>query len=96
VPAVAYQHPDWPDECDFYQLRHGEAVRLAERGKMVLNPGSVGQPRDGDPRAAYAVYDPKAGELFFKRVEYDIRATQKLMTEADLPRWLIERLTQGR
>ena len=96
VPAVAYQHPDWTQECDFYQLRHGEAVRLAERGKMVLNPGSVGQPRDHDPRAAYALYDADAGEILFTRVEYDISATQKLMMEAGLPRWLIERLSQGR
>ncbi len=96
VPAVAYQHPDWTQDCDFYQLRHGEAVRLAERGKMVLNPGSVGQPRDHDPRASYALYDTDAGELFFTRVEYDINATQKLMMEAGLPRWLIERLSQGR
>jgi predicted phosphodiesterase len=96
VPAVAYQHPDWTQECDFYLQRHGDAVRLPERGKMVLNPGSVGQPRDADPRAAYALYDPGAGELFFVRVEYAVNATQKLMAEADLPRWLIERLSQGR
>ncbi len=96
VPMVAYQRPDWKQECEMYRLGHGEAVRLAEGGKMVLNPGSVGQPRDGDPRAAYAVYDTEAGELFFSRVEYDVNATQKLMMEAGLPRWLIERLPQGR
>ena len=96
VPMAVYQHPDWTQECDLYQLRHGEAVRLAERGKMVLNAGSVGQPRDHDPRASYALYDTEAGELFFARVEYDVNATQKLMKEAGLPRWLIERLSQGR
>jgi predicted phosphodiesterase len=96
VPLLVYQHPDRSQECEMYRLGHGEAVRLAERGKMVLNPGSVGQPRDGDPRAAYAVYDSEAGEVLFLRVEYEINATQKLMQEAGLPRWLIQRLSLGR
>lgn len=96
VPLVAYQHPDWTQQCELYRVNHGDAVRLAERGKMVLNPGSVGQPRDHDPRASYAIYDTEAGQVSLTRVEYDINATQKLMTEAGLPRWLIERLSQGR
>jgi predicted phosphodiesterase len=96
VPLLVYQQPDWNIECEMYRPGDGEAVRLAERGKMVLNPGSVGQPRDGDRRAAYAVWDSDAGEVFFHRVEYAINATQKLMQEAGLPRWLIERLSQGR
>ena len=96
IPAIAYRHPDWTQGCDMYNLRHGEAVPLPERGKMVLNPGSVGQPRDRDPRASYAVYDTDRATVAFTRVEYDINATQKLMSEANLPRWLIERLSQGR
>ncbi len=96
VPAVAYQHPDWTQGCEMYRIGHGETVPLSERGKMVLNPGSVGQPRDHDPRAAYAVYDTDGGEILFTRVEYPITETQRLMADAGLPRWLIERLSQGR
>lgn len=95
VPMVAYQHPDWGQQCEMYRLAGGDATRLPERGKMVLNPGSVGQPRDHDPRASYAVYDGEAGTVTLTRVEYDIDATQKLMMEAGLPRWLIERLSRG-
>ena len=96
VPAVAYQHPDWTERCRMYGVGHAETVRLSERGKMVLNPGSVGQPRDHDPRAAYAVFEADAGEILFSRVEYPISETQRLMTDAGLPRWLIQRLSQGR
>jgi len=103
VPLSAYlpagqagHRPDRPQRCELHRLRAGEAVRLPERGKIVLNPGSVGQPRDGDPRAAYAVYDTEAGELRFQRADYGIQATQKLMEEAGLPRRLIERLSVGR
>ena len=64
--------------------------------KLVINPGGVGQPRDGDPRAAYAVYDSEQKTITVHRVEYDIPATQRLMEDAGLPRWLIDRLAIGR
>ncbi len=73
----------------------GARVELgAER--LILNPGSVGQPRDSDPRASYAVYDSEAAAVTYHRVEYDIAATQKAMERARLPSWLIERLSYGR
>ncbi len=65
-------------------------------GRFFINPGSVGQPRDGDPRAAYALYDDGERAVTFKRVEYDIGATQKRMESAGLPELLIERLSHGR
>ncbi len=64
--------------------------------RFFINPGSVGQPRDGDPRAAFAIYDEGERAVTFKRVEYDIGATQKRMESAGLPEPLIERLPQGR
>jgi diadenosine tetraphosphatase ApaH/serine/threonine PP2A family protein phosphatase len=64
--------------------------------RMILNPGGVGQPRDGDPRAGYALYDSGAGCVTFHRVEYDIEATQRAMEAAGLPAWLSERLGYGR
>ena len=67
-----------------------------EEARIVANPGSVGQPRDGDPRAAYAVYDSGTGLLTLHRVQYDIALTQRLMEEHGLPDALITRLSVGR
>ena len=64
--------------------------------RMIINPGSVGQPRDGDARASYAVYDTDASVIFHHRAEYDIAATQEKMTRLGLPEILIERLPNGR
>jgi diadenosine tetraphosphatase ApaH/serine/threonine PP2A family protein phosphatase len=62
----------------------------------MLNPGSVGQPRDGNPASSYLVVDLAAATLEFRRVAYDIERTQALMREARLPTWLVERLSLGR
>ena len=64
--------------------------------RFFINPGSVGQPRDGDPRAAYAIYDEGERTVTFKRVEYDIGATQKRMESAGLPEVLADRLSHSR
>ena len=69
-------------------------ARLLEPRRYIINAGSVGQPRDGDPRACYAVLDGKSAELI--RVPYDIEKTQRKMAEAGLPGFLIERLALGR
>jgi len=76
-------------------LKPGIGLVMSEN-RMIINPGSVGQPRDGDPRAAYAVYDTESGILRLERIEYDIRATQDKMMEVGLPVRLITRLEQGR
>lgn len=65
-------------------------------GRLMLNPGSVGQPRDGNPDSSYAVLDLDAGDVEFRRVRYDIGRTQQLMREQQLPSWLSERLSHGR
>jgi predicted phosphodiesterase len=62
----------------------------------LLNPGSVGQPRDGDPRAAFALFDSGARMLTFVRVPYDVAAAQQSILDAGLPPALAERLTFGR
>jgi predicted phosphodiesterase len=64
--------------------------------RLFINPGSVGQPRDYDPRASYAVIDMEARTCTFCRVEYDIAETQRLMRKAGLPPRLINRLSFGR
>ena len=71
-----------------------EQVDLSGGGCFV-NPGSVGQPRDGDPRAAYAVLDTECQAVTFHRVDYPIAETQRLMQDAQLPSLLIERLSRG-
>jgi diadenosine tetraphosphatase ApaH/serine/threonine PP2A family protein phosphatase len=65
-------------------------------GPYLLNPGSVGQPRDGDPRASFLVLDTEAEEAEWHRVEYDIAETQRLIDKVKLPRRLGSRLAEGR
>ena len=64
--------------------------------RFVANPGSAGQPRDGDPRAAYAIVDTDAAVVSFHRVTYDISTTQEKMRAAGLPVFLLDRLARGR
>ena len=72
-----------------------ESESLPLQRKMLLNPGSVGQPRDRDPRAAYALIELEARTFTYHRVNYEIAATQEAMTKAGLPRRLVERLEFG-
>lgn len=70
-------------------------VELDGETRFFINPGSVGQPRDQDPRAAYAVIDTDAGTVRFNRVEYEIVKTQRQMSQVGLPSALIRRLEYG-
>lgn len=63
--------------------------------QALLNPGSVGQPRDNDPRAAYLLLDLDAQQASFRRVEYEVARTQREMREAGLPELLAARLELG-
>jgi diadenosine tetraphosphatase ApaH/serine/threonine PP2A family protein phosphatase len=96
VPMLVVEDRTSFDGCQLFRLADGEKVDLDPNVRIVLNPGSVGQPRDGDPRASYALIDTESNVITLHRVEYDIAATQKLMAQEDLPRWLIERLSVGR
>ncbi len=64
--------------------------------RLILNPGSVGQPRDMNPKASYAILDTDAHEWIFRRVSYPVEETQKRMHENQLPLRLITRLEMGR
>jgi len=81
-------------ELNYFPVGHGDAVSLTRR-RFILNPGGVGQPRDGDPRAAYALLDDEALTWEFRRVPYDVAETQRRMRELKMPRRLIERLEHG-
>jgi predicted phosphodiesterase len=71
-------------------------LNLEDGKKYIVNVGSVGQPRDGNPKAAYCIYDTKKKELRIKRVSYDIKAASRKIIDAGLPPFLAERLFVGR
>jgi predicted phosphodiesterase len=73
----------------------GPAERYALKERAILNPGSVGQPRDRDPRAAYAIFHPEPAIWEPHRVEYDIKSVQKRILDAGLPPRHAERLAGG-
>jgi diadenosine tetraphosphatase ApaH/serine/threonine PP2A family protein phosphatase len=66
-----------------------------EGERWLLNPGSVGQPRDGDPRAAWLLLDLDAGHATYRRAPYDIGRTQEELRERGLPEALAARLEHG-
>jgi diadenosine tetraphosphatase ApaH/serine/threonine PP2A family protein phosphatase len=85
-------HPEYlPGEDD---SKFG--YRLKDGGKYLINPGSVGQPRDGDWRAAFALYDSDQRTVTFFRVKYDIEKAQQQIRDAGLPERLADRLALGR
>jgi len=73
-----------------------QSLQIDPGGGYLINPGSVGQPRDGDPRAAYALYDSETRSLCYSRVEYDIEGAQRSIRAAGLPSFLADRLSVGR
>jgi diadenosine tetraphosphatase ApaH/serine/threonine PP2A family protein phosphatase len=94
VPTIFAHHED--GRSDFQRGTPGQILELKPGSRYIINPGSVGQPRDGDPRAAYALWDTNAATIRFNRVEYDIAATQGKMRAAGLPDMLAARLAFGR
>ena len=80
--------------CLYSELPADSVLGLAEN-RLIVNPGSVGQPRDGDPRASYAIYDSEASAIYHYRISYDIGATQSRMMEYGLPKRLVTRLSYG-
>jgi len=70
--------------------------KLEKNVRYLINPGSVGQPRDGDWRAAFALFDTEAFTVTYYRSKYDVAAAQQRILDADLPERLATRLTQGR
>lgn len=72
------------------------ALRIEPRKRYLLNPGSIGQPRDGDPRAAFAIADLSNNVVEFWRIPYDIEQVQQRMRASRLPEPLSQRLSVGR
>ena len=92
VPGVFTDEPDFypPDDLD-------GVYALNENEKAIINPGSVGQPRDLDPRSSYAILDEERRQIEFTRLPYDVEATvSKIKAVPELTDWLGERLREGR
>jgi predicted phosphodiesterase len=85
VKRLIGQHPESSED----------EIVLENDVNYLINPGSVGQPRDGDRRAGYAIYDSGAGVVTLCRVEYDVASAQKKILEAGLPELLALRLDAG-
>ncbi len=72
------------------------SIRIEAGKKYFINVGSVGQPRDGDWRAAYVIYDHDNQEISLHRLPYDLETTQRKILEAGLPHQLADRLALGK
>lgn len=99
-PLTVFGHTHVP--AAWRQDAHGDITPIPPagtvtigQGRWLVNPGSVGQPRDGDPRAAWAVYDPSAEQIEFVRTPYDVAGAQAEIRAAGLPDLLAERLGEG-
>ena len=73
-----------------------DIMPLPPGGKVLVNVGAVGQPRDGDTRACCVIYRPEQNTVEFRRVEYDIKRTKRKIIRAGLPRFTAQRLSLGR
>jgi predicted phosphodiesterase len=85
---------DAADRCKGRQATDGLTLPLLQK-RMIINPGSVGQPRDGDSRAAYLIIDTLERIMVFHRARYDVASVQSRMRQAGLPWRLIMRLGSG-
>jgi diadenosine tetraphosphatase ApaH/serine/threonine PP2A family protein phosphatase len=91
---VIYRKLSDEEHCKALDPEPGEWYR-PEGARLIVNPGSVGQPRDGDPRAAYLLLDTEGQSIQHRRVAYDIAKTREKMRAVGLPRRLIARLDFG-
>ncbi len=80
---------------DFGAFIPQKPVEIEEHSKYLINVGSVGQPRDGNPKAACVIYDEDAREVVLHRIEYDVQSVQKAVLDMGLPPELAERLGKG-
>jgi diadenosine tetraphosphatase ApaH/serine/threonine PP2A family protein phosphatase len=92
---VLFQLDEERDRCEVLLPPFAEPIKLGAH-RAIINPGSVGQPRDGNPRAAYGVLNAEEMTFEFRRVAYPIRITQERMRAQGLPQRLIDRLQAGR
>ena len=93
VPGIFTDEPDFypPEDLDNFTFEY------ADDDHFIINPGSVGQPRDLDPRSSYAILDDEPKTVEFFRLDYDIEAVrEKIHAIPELSNWLGDRLLEGR
>ena len=99
TPVCFYGHTHVPRvfiRTEKVQEVAAESIIIDPTQKYFINTGSVGQPRDGDWRASYCIYDLDHRQVIFRRVEYDLKTAQKKIIDAGLPESLAERIGVGR
>jgi len=84
------------DESDRISFKQEASFGISSENKYIINVGSVGQPRDTNPKAAYCIYDTDRKEVLIRRVEYDAKTARKKIIEAGLPVFLGDRLFLGK
>lgn len=94
--AFLQSDADWEEFRPGFDEGGCREVELVDGLRLLVNPGSVGQPRDRDPRAAYAEFDSETGRIRFGRVPYDVEKAQEAIRSAGLPERLAQRLATGR
>jgi diadenosine tetraphosphatase ApaH/serine/threonine PP2A family protein phosphatase len=85
--SVVHMQPGGPEKT---------VINVLKKSRYLINPGSIGQPRDTDPRASYATYDSRRQRIEIRRVPYRIDLAQQRITEVGLPESLAFRLGLGR
>lgn len=83
-------------KCKTVEASIRSEIVIRKDAQYIINLGSVGQPRDGNPQATYGVYDSEAGRVEIKRISYDIKKAQEKIIKAGLPRILADRLSFGK
>ena len=94
--AFLQKDADWEELHPVFDEAGSFDLNIDEGTRLLVNPGSVGQPRDRDQRAAFAMYDGDAGLVRFHRVTYDVGGAQEAIRGAGLPERLAQRLAAGR
>lgn len=92
--AVAYRKKGELD-CEEFYFPEGGEITLEEGCRWLINPGAVGQPRDGNPQSSFGIYDAEERKFTFFRIEYEREKTKKKILKAGLPSFLAERLEYG-
>ena len=99
TPVCFFGHTHTPKfyvKTTTVSVERGSSIEIENGKKYFINIGSAGQPRDGDWRVAYAIYDLAAKRVTIRRLEYDLATTQKKIIDAGLPEMLAERLELGK
>ncbi|MBU0983139.1 MAG: metallophosphatase family protein [candidate division Zixibacteria bacterium] len=91
LPAIYSVSEDSP-----VRAKYGHDIDPDPDARYLVNVGSVGQPRDNDPRACYVIFDTEEIAITYRRVAYDVKSTQEKMARASMPAALIDRLEVGR